>query len=223
MNNEIILQSLTEAFEVLKDSWDTKKESIIACIVETEHYDGDLAMDMWLYILQNNQEYLKDIELSDSLIHDVIRCFCEKNEKFCNLDRYDCHAIMEHIAPHLIRNEKLIDHIFGKAINAGYSIKYNGSEYIPMLIGVILLIGQAQIVRTLIESISRNNNWEKISVGELFLKAKYYIKEEIQYNSEIFGKEYTISNEVKMSLLDSLDIIKDKEIRAECTIAFLSF
>ena len=104
-----------------------------------------------------------------------------------------------------------------------HELKYNGSEYIPMLIGVILLIGQAQIVRTLIESISRNNNWEKISVGELFLKAKYYIKEEIQYNSEIFGKEYTISNEVKMSLLDSLDIIKDKEIRAECTIAFLSF
>ena len=36
MNNEIILQSLTDSFEVLKDSWETKKESIIACIVETE-------------------------------------------------------------------------------------------------------------------------------------------------------------------------------------------
>ena len=36
MNNEIILQSLTEAFEIIKDSWDTKKEAIINCIVETE-------------------------------------------------------------------------------------------------------------------------------------------------------------------------------------------
>ena len=222
MNNEIILQSLTESFEVLKDSWETKKESIIACIVETEHYDGDLAMDMWLYILQENQESLKVIDYSDSLVHEVIRHFCERNEEYGSLDRYSCHAIMEHIAPHMIRKDNLIDYIFGKTINAGYSIKHTGNEYIPMLIGVILLIGHAQVVRTLIESISQNNNLEDISVGELFLKAKYYIREEIQHNLDIFGKKYTISNEVKMSLLDSLDIIKDKEMRAECTIAFLS-
>lgn len=223
MNNEIILQSLTEAFEVLKDSWDTKKESIIACIVETEHYDGDLAMDMWLYILQNNQDSLKDLDASESLIHEVIHYFCERNEKYNNLDRYICHAILEHIAPHMIRKDNLIDYIFGRTINAGYSIKNTGYEYIPMLIGVILLIGQAQVVRTLIESISRNTICENISVGELFIKANYYIKNEIQGNLDIFGKEFTISNEVKMSLFDSLDLIKDKEMRAECTIAFLSF
>ena len=213
MNNEIILQSLTEAFEVLKDS----------CIVETEHYDGDMAMDMWLYILQSNQESLMDLDASESLIHEVIDHFCKRNEKYNNLDRYVCHAILEHVAPHMIRKDNLIDYIFGRTFNAGYSINHTGYEYIPMLIGAILLIGQAQIVRTLLGSLSRNNYLENISVGELFIKANYYIKNEIQNNLDIFGKEYTISNEVKMSLFDSLDIIKDKEMRAECTIAFLSF
>ena len=51
MDNGIILQSLTDAFEVLKDSWATKKEALIHCIVETEVYDGEIAMSMWQYIL----------------------------------------------------------------------------------------------------------------------------------------------------------------------------
>lgn len=51
MDNSFIIQSLADAFETIKDSWATKRNAIIDCIVETEKYDGDLAMDMWLYIL----------------------------------------------------------------------------------------------------------------------------------------------------------------------------
>ena len=56
MENNIVLQSLIESFEVIKDSWETKKGAIIDCIVETENYDGSLSMDMWLYILNKEGE-----------------------------------------------------------------------------------------------------------------------------------------------------------------------
>ena len=50
MNSNIIKQSLTESFEVWKDSWETKKESVIKCIEKTEACDGDLANIKKLFI-----------------------------------------------------------------------------------------------------------------------------------------------------------------------------
>ena len=50
MDKDTVIRNLCDAFETIKDSWETKKDAIINCIVETELYDGDLAMDMWLYI-----------------------------------------------------------------------------------------------------------------------------------------------------------------------------
>ena len=222
MNNEIILQSLTEAFEIIKDSWETKKEAIINCIVETEKYDGSLSMDMWLYILQSNESSFKDAEESKGYIYDVFQCFCKKNEEYGSLDRYACRAIMNHIVPHLIKNENLIDIIWGKTINAGYIAEDNRDEYIPMCLASILIIGNPHVISVLMESLAHNDNLVDISIGKFFLKADYFIREEIQHNHEVFPQDYKVPLMIKNALMENIDKIENKKERAECTIAFLS-
>ncbi len=213
---------MTEAFEIIKDSWATKKEAIINCIVETEKYDGSLSMDMWLYILRNNEGSLKNIEKSEGLIYDIFQCFCHKNEEYGSLDRFACRAIMNHIVPHLIKNEKLIDAIWGRTINAGYLVEDNRDEYIPMCLASILLIGNPRVISVLIDSLAHNDNLVDISIGKLFLKADYFIREEIQHNHEVFPKDYKVPLSIKNALMENIDKIENKKERAECTIAFLS-
>lgn len=79
MNNEIILQSLKESFEILKDSWETRNEAIVNCIVETEAIDGDMAMDMWNYILEKIQNSNADSIIPENeiepYIYKVITCW----------------------------------------------------------------------------------------------------------------------------------------------------
>ena len=123
-----------------------KKEAIINCIVATEKYDGLLSMNMWLYILQKNEKLLKNTEDSKGLVYDIFQCFCEKNEEYGSLGRFACRAIMNHMVPHLIKNEKLINTILGRTINAGYLVENNRDEYIPMCLASILLTGNPQVI-----------------------------------------------------------------------------
>lgn len=227
MNNEIILQSLTEAFEVLKDSWETKKEAIINCIVETEQYDGALAMDMWLYILQNHIPIITQ-EGANSLIDDVLDRFLKKNEvNDFSSGENRCRAILNHVAPYLIKNEELIKAIYGNTYNAGYKC-YPNLEWDDILtinsavcVACILLLGNSHVVEVLIKSLAQNNLMYEIPMGHLLLRANKYV-EYICRNDSIFDHKYSISPEVKETLIRSLGYIEDKTERAECTIAFLS-
>ena len=160
MENDIILQSLTESFEVIKDSWETKKEAIINCIVETEIYDGDLAMDMWLYILnkegQNVDEdgvrYVGFGYKMEECIGNVFKAFFKKYEEY-ELPRLMCQVLFGHIVPHIIKKDKLLEILFEKSLNMGYCIeitdyshissistKLYKNEFIPALIACIFLI-----------------------------------------------------------------------------------
>ena len=227
MNNDIILQSLTEAFEIIKDSWETKKEAIINCIVETERYDGSLAMDMWLYILQCHMPIVTQ-EDSNSFVDDVLDRFLRKHEETDTMSgEHECRAFLNHVAPHLIKKEELIISIFGNTYNAGYRC-YPNLEWDEILtpraavcVSCILLLGNAHIVDLLIKSLAQNELMFEISMGHILLRANKYI-EYICRNENEFGKKYAVSTEVKEALLKSLQYIKDKEERAECTIAFLS-
>ena len=223
MNNDIVIQSLTESFEVLKDSWSTKKEAITNCIVETEVYDGSLAMDMWLYVLKKNEELLNSEEQTKSLVYDVIDRFYNKHERYCNIE-YDCKVLIEHIAPHIIYNEDLIYEIFGNAHNAGYVEvgAFTFSNFIPMLIACIFLQENARIVSLLMNDLSQNKKMKDVSIGKLLIEANRFI-ENIQQHEEKFQKLYKVTPQVKEALLSSLDVIKDPEIKAECTIAILSY
>lgn len=227
MNNEIMLQSLSDAFEILKDSWESKKEAIINCIVETERYDGSLAMDMWFYILQCHIPIITQ-EDANSFVDDVLERFLKKNEEHdYSSGENRCRAILNHVAPHLIKNEDLIKAIYGNTYNAGYKC-YPDLQWDDILtinsavcVACILLLGNPHIVEVLIKSLAQNEFMFEIPMGHILLRANKHI-EYICRNEDEFGKKYAVSTEVKEALLNSLQYIKDKVERAECTIAFLS-
>lgn len=222
MNQNVVLQNLLEAFEVLKDSWATKKGALIRCIVETEVYDGDIAMSMWQYILQKNQSIISNKEESQYLISGVLKRFCDKyNGYYCQFSgRNDMRTMLEHVAPHLVHNEELIKLIFEKSYNAGYDSSYMYYDELSCFIASILLQGSPSIVYALFKSLANNKNMLDVSIGMILRDTSNFL-EEVSSNSEL-SELYSVTPEIKELLINSLDMIKDAEDCADCTITILS-
>lgn len=218
MDKDVILQSLTDAFEVLKDSWDTKKDALIHCIVETEVYDGEIAMSMWQYVLQKNQSKMHNKEDANNLISGVLKRFSDKYKGYYS--RNDMRTMLEHVAPHLVHNVELIKLIFEKSYNAGYDSSYIYSDKISYFIASILLQGSPSIVNALFKSLANNKSMIDVSIG-MILRDTSQCLEEISSNSELDGM-YSITPEIKDVLLNSLTFISDTKERADCTITVLS-
>lgn len=200
MDNNIIKQTLLDSFEVLKDSWGTMNDALIKCIVKTEKYDGDMAMNMWLYILQNNEELIHE---NESLVSDVL---CEFREEYNNEFWL---SMVEHVVPHLIRNEKLIELIFGQTKNAGMPY------YIPYCVAGIILDEKPDLIYKIMMLLSKNKYLIDFTAGSILLKANERIR--------IYANDKKITSATKEALLSSLDFIKDNKERAECSIAIISF
>lgn len=222
MDNDTILQTLTDAFEVLKDSWRKKKEALIHCIVETEAYDGDVAMSMWQYILQKNQSIITNKKESEDLISEVLNRFCDKYYGYYRQfsGREDIRTMLDHVAPHMIRNEEVIKLIFEKAYNVGYHSSYVFFEKVSCLICSILLQDSYSAVQTLINSLINNKNMKDVSIGMVLRDTLKYL-EEVSSNSEL-SEMYAVKPETRELLINSLDLIKDSKERADCTITILS-
>ena len=222
MNNDIIIQTMTESFEALKDSWDTKKESIIKCIVETEVYDGSLAMDMWAYVLGKNADTHNTKEANFMFVDDIILSFNKKYYAFPTPEDL-CRNIMSHIAPHIVKNENLIKLIFGSMYNAGYTgksywLEGRPLEPLPACMACMFYQDYPQFVPILLKSLSSNKHMEDIRVGELILKANYYLDEMCNR----LGYNYKVSDQVKENLYSCLDMIKDKNDRAEIALSLMA-
>lgn len=248
MENDIILQSLTESFEIIKDSWESKKETIINCIVETEQYDGGLAMDMWLYILNKEGEQVGEDGVKyvyfgfdnkmEECIGDVFKAFVYKYEEF-DSSRLRCKVFFDHIVPHIIKNDKLLEILFEKSakgycteISEGLYRRIYKDPYIPALIACIYLMDNPVVSHKITNyMINWDNsiNWEEndeleqyvVSIGGLIRFSKEYIHT-VYRNKEDYNKEYVISNRVKEALLSSIEKIEYAKNRAECTIEILS-
>ncbi len=218
MRDDIIIQNLTEAFEVIKDRYPTKKESIINCIIETEKFDGDLAMDMWYYVLQNNKDSLKTKDGVEDLINAL---FFRLNVKYSKGLCYEntCNDCFDHLFPYILQKKEIIELIFLNSYDAGYSEYY--SYYIPAFIACILLTEDTTAVKIFMESICQNKNLVNITIGGLIRKTYEAIERVYSYPNE-FKRKYKITSNVKEVLLSSLNMIENEEDRAECTIAFLS-
>ena len=167
-------------------------------------------------------------EGANSLIDDVLDRFLKKNEvNDFSSGENRCRAILNHVAPYLIKNEELIKAIYGNTYNAGYKC-YPNLEWDDILtinsavcVACILLLGNSHVVEVLIKSLAQNKLMYEIPMGHLLLRANKYV-EYICRNDYIFDHKYSISPEVKEALIKSLGYIEDKTERAECTIAFLS-
>ena len=221
-DKNLILQSLTEAFEVLKDSWATKKEALIHCIVETEVYDGEIAMSMWQYILQKNYSKISNKEESQNLISEVLKRFCDKHYGYYRQysGREDIRTMLDHVAPHIVHNEELIKLLFEKSYNAGYDSSYVFFEKVSCLIASIFLQNSYSAVQTLIKSIAYNKNMIDVSIGMVLRDTSKFL-EEVSSNSEL-SELYSVTPEIKELLIESLNLIKDTEEHADCTITILS-
>ncbi len=214
MNNDMMLQSLTEAFEILKDSWDTKSKSIVNCIVETEQYDGSLAMEMWYYVIQNN--------LSQTSFFDVLNRFGSKYAKY-GLYRYYAISYSEHVTEHIV-NEKLVASIFGVIVDSSNCNIDNDDcvHFLPAFVASILLSNKPILVKTMINSMVKNDKLINSSISNLLTNSNLYI-EDVRNNIDNFDKDYKVTDSVKEVLFNSISTISDKMTRAECTIAILSF
>ena len=247
MENEIIIKNLIESFEVLKDSWTTKRDAIIDCIVETEKYDGDLAMNMWLYILEKEGVFISDdgtttIFFVDpklkECIGDVFEAFYYKYEDYKS-PRLMCKVLFHHITPYIIQNERILRIMFECSCNMGYCDIYSffkksryENKYIPALVACIILIDNPKVSQKIVEfminwtnSISWENieddNFGLIPVGELIRMSKEYIREVLN-NKDDYDIEYKLTQRVKDALLSCADKIKYSKNKAEYTIEVLS-
>lgn len=255
MDNHLVIQSLTESFGIIKDSWATKRNAIIDCIVETEKYDGDLAMDMWLYILKKEGEYQSDYVGKNvffgsdikfrQCIGDVFKAFFEKYED-SESPRLMCRVLFDHIVPHIVKKDELLEILFQRSDNMGYCTETFESDYpfrqepyknefIPALIACIFLIDNPLVSQKLLNYMinwSYCVDWEKVNddkdvlyspvtIGELIRISKEYIQA-VYMNKEDFDVEYKVTNRVKEALLSCIDKIEYAENRAECTIEILS-
>jgi len=219
MNKDIILQSLTESFEILKDLWDTKKETIINCIVETEAYDGDLAMDMWLYVLQANKTILKTQEGVDEMITAVLERFQHKYNYYGTQFEYG--ALLEHVTPHMVLKEELVKTIFEESKNAGASTAFLCDYLLPACISGLLLQDCPQTINVMIKSMANNKMMSERSLSELIRKAYGFV--ELVYQDSDFNEKYHISANVKNILLQCRELIKDVHDRADYTITILAY
>ena len=219
MSDNTILQSLIKAFEILKDSWSSKSEAITKCIAETEVYDSDIAMDMWLYILQQNREKLKEKDVAEKCVCNVVEKIEEKNKNKYDFwgREYEYVIVLDHIAPYIVKRPEMIKLIFGESVNAG---NYYSNHSVPSLIAGIFLQNKPQIASCVIEEMAKNRMMVDVTIGDLLRRA-YELIEEVYKNTDL-NKLYSITPEVKEALLSSIELIKNESEKADCLITILS-
>ena len=220
MSDDFILQSLIKAFEVLKDSWSTKSEVITKCIVETEVYDGDVAMDMWLYILKKNRKELGEKDVAEKCVHNVLDKFEAQNrykyDEWSSVFKY--RVELDHIVPYMIKKPEMIKLIFGEAAILG---DYYPDHLVPSLMAGIFLENKPQIASFITEVLAKNKKLIDITIGDLFRKAFELIGE--VYDDSDINELYALSPEVKKAIFSSFDLVEDQKEKADCIITIMSF
>ncbi len=221
MKEKYVIQKLTDAFQILKDSWPEKKESIINCIVSMNEYDGDLAMEMWLNILVNNEKELMAHNGSNFLIYELLQQMFFKHEQHWGGNYYICKVYLKYLIPYAIKNKKLLLEISGKADNGGFCNNSLNDEYIISLYASIFLTDNAQIAKLIFESFISNPLVDHKKIGD-YIRMVIDTIINVQNNIDEFEKPYTITSDTIHVLMNCLDQITDEKSRAECIVAILS-
>ena len=227
MNNDIILQSLKESFEILKDSWETRIAALKNCIVETEKYDGALAMDMWLFILHDCKKKSENSIIPIDKIKPVIRgIFYQFIDKYYGVGNYGwvdcCECFSEHIVQHIVGKEEFIKIIMEESYNAAYSAYDDDGElkdffYIPQFIASLFFLNNSRVTKLVIQSLSNNKYLIHTNIGAIIRKTIEIILYVLSRSTK-----YHLTEDNKMMLLSCMDMLKQDEDKAECTIAILS-
>ena len=191
-------------FENIKDKWYINKEAIIECIVITEEYDGDIAMNMWQYILQSN---IEELHYKPDFVNDILLIFSKTYNGAFPVD------MIEHVVPHLIKNDSLMELIFKET-------KYCGkNHYISVCIAGIILSNDTILINRIINFIDYNHHIYKYSIAKLLLATCDNLHKIIR-RSNI--RKVKIDEKTIDFLLSKADIITNIEEYAEYKIYLIS-
>ena len=217
MNDNIVVKSLIDSFEILKTKWSSKSDAISLCISEMTKYDVDTAFDMWLYILKNNSDLLSMERDSEYLVSDLIDKMVETLMARYDVEEYE--IFIKEIIPHMLKRQEILSILFGNTYNAGAQ-KLSFNDYMPKCFAYMFLIANSDTITNIMKMISSNKYMKDITIGTFVMKSIKELKSIIE--DDDIGNNYSVTNDVKMELLSSLDLVKDSTERAECTVAILS-
>ena len=216
MNNDFILKSLMDSFEILKAKWSSKREAITLCISEMTKYDIDIAFDMWLYILKNNTELLKQDRDSEYLVSELIDHIVETIKVKYDMD--EDLIFIKIIVPQMLKRKEFFSLIYGNTYRAGArSSSFN--DWMPTCLAYTLFVANPDDITNIMKLMSCNKQMKEVSVGTFLMRAINELKTIIEDNDIV--DTYSISGDAKMALLSSLDFISDLSEKAECTVAVM--
>lgn len=204
MNKNFIIHNLTDAFEVLKDLWDTRKEAICRCITGMVKQDSDIAMDMWLYIINSHRALIQTEEGCKAYIDSV----CDS--LYCDIGDGLYEGATKAVYKSIFKNKDLYSSLYGEAFYSvdlifqpkfcEYCLAWYMAETKPdNLMDVLLLL-------------SKNANMKGYTMGLVITRAISFLR----------IIERTLSKQSQGIIMSCIEYVEDKNDRAEITIAALS-
>lgn len=133
---------LIESFSVLRDSWDSREDSICKILQKMASIDSQKAIEMWEYLLSHNMESLKNY--GNSLTHGIIY----------NLEQG---MSEEELAELFFSNDTLCKSIFNKVSD----VYWNQMRLLYFLV----LKNQFDIMRNVLDLIKHNVSNTEYRVG----------------------------------------------------------
>ena len=217
MNDNIIVKSLVDSFEILKKKWSSKRNAISLCISEMTKYNSDIAFDMWQFILKDNSELLCKERDSEHLVSDLIGKMVETLMSRYDVDENE--AFIKEIIPRMQNHQDILSLIFGNTYCAGArSITF--IDYMPKCFAYMFLVANPNVIRNIMKLMSSNKYMKDITIGTFVMRSITELKSILEEDD--IGNNYSVTSDIKMELLSSLDLVKDSTERAECNVAVLS-
>lgn len=199
MDKSAKVQMIYESFDILKDSWPERSDALMRLICKMFDIDNVTAIEMWKYLLKNNENLLDDYHSHD-LIEGMIEGILFGINVGCYCVSYDNKN--ENILWKLIFNDKeMYSYLYGHNSWLGDGCSYLLSHLITAKDPTKLL----EVLNLMIK-----NKWDNGSFGKSFIVAIEHISDDVvpKQNRELL--EEFVAN------------ILDKKIRAEAFTALLS-
>lgn len=202
MDKIVKQQMILESFDILKDSWESKKGAILRLICKMFMIDAKTAMDMWLYILQNNQQIFSDPNkdyLSYSLTEEIVKGIIYGPNCGCYFTDFD-NENEKKLAELVFAKKDICDFLFYKSNSLDDTTIYLMSHLIVSEDSSKLF----EVLKLILKSRSKE------SIGKVLTTAIEHI-----YNVEVPRSQIEL-------LENFVANISDKKERAEAFTALLS-
>lgn len=205
MNKDIIIRNLCDAFEVIKDSWETRKEAICRCITGMVKYNPDIAMDMWLYIIYSHRASIHTEEGCKIYIDGSV---CQSI--YCDVGDGSYERGTKPVYKSVFKNKELYSILYGEAFYSCDFIFY--PEFCEYCLAWYMTEYKPDNLKDVLILLSKNKNMKDYTMGLVITRAIGILR----------VIEKAISERSREILLSCVDYIEDKNDRAEITIAALS-